>query len=166
MRREQAFKQDYGPSRPSSAADLTVVVRKDEGQERLVYAATVSPLGVLTPDAPNATAGKLARWKGRHVTVSVARYVKPKSLPQLGKYFADVVPAWAEYCGYDEDEMHRELKRAYLVPQLVVSRLTGEEMKEMPSLRSLDVEEMSAYLERCIREGRQLGITFRIEAMA
>jgi hypothetical protein len=45
-----------------------------------------------------------------------------------------------------------------------VSRLTGEELKELPSLRDLNVEEMTAYLERCLREGRQLGITFDVGA--
>lgn len=125
-----------------------------------MFSATITPQGTIHPDAVNQTAGRLARWRGKHVTVMVSRYVKPKSQPQLGKYFADVIPAWSEYCGYDPDEMHRELKRAWLIPQLRVSRLTGEEVKEMPSLRDLDEQEMSTYLERCIREGQQLGITF------
>lgn len=166
MRREQAFGIESGIGRPALApvADLTVAVRKGEGREALVFAATVTAQGVILPDAPNAAAGKLSKWGGRHVTVSVSRYVKPKSQPQLGKYFADVLPAWADFCGYDEDEAHRELKRAYLVPQLVVARLTGEEMKELPSLRDLNEDEMRVFLDRCIREGQQLGITFRISA--
>lgn len=160
MRREQAFGLEPGFGRPAPVSDLTVAVRKGEGQEALVFAATVSPQGVLVPDAPNATAGKLSKWKGRHVTVTASRYIKPKSQPQLGKYFADVVPAWAEFCGYDPSEAHKELKKAFLKPQLEVALLTGEEIKTLPSLRDLDVEQMSTYLERCIREGQQLGIQF------
>jgi hypothetical protein len=154
----EVFRQPaQADSSPAPAVTVT-----SEGSERIVYPATISPQGEPVPDSPNATAGKLARWKNRHVTVTVSRYVKPKSLPQLALYFSQVVPPYADYCGYDPDEMHKELKRAYLVPQLVVSRLTGEEMKELPSLRDLNVEEMTAYLERCLREGRQLGITFDV----
>lgn len=134
-----------------------------EGSEKIVFSATVTPQGTLKPDQVNATAGRLARWKGRHVTVTVSRYVKSKTNPQLALYFSQVVPTWAEFAGYDPDEMHKELKRAYLVPQLVVSRLTGEEIKEMPSLADLNVEEMSAYLERVLREGRQQGIQFDVD---
>lgn len=135
-----------------------------EGSERIVYSATVTPQGLLHPDAVNATAGRLARWKGKHVTVTVSRYVKSKTNPQLALYFGPVLDAWCDYTGYDRDEMHRELKRAYLVPQLVVSRLTGEEMKEMPSLRDLNTEEMTTYLDRVLREGRQMGIEFKVDA--
>ncbi len=154
--------QVFGSAQAESGPAPAVTVRS-EGSERIVYSATLSPQGQIVPDAANATAGKLARWHGRHVTVSVTRYIKPKSLPQLALYFSQVVPPWAEFTGYDLDDMHKELKRAYLVPQLVMSRLTGEEMKELPSLRDLDEEEMSAYLERCLREGRQLGITFSVD---
>ena len=42
------------------------------------------------------------------------------------------------------------------------SRLASvEEIKTLPSLRDLDEEQMSTYLDRCIREGQQLGISFR-----
>jgi hypothetical protein len=133
-----------------------------ERSERIVYGATVQPDGRLKPDAVNQTAGRLARWKGRHVTVTVSRFVKPKSNPQLALYFMEggVLDCWAEFSGYDRDEMHKELKLAYLAPRLAVSRLTGEEVKELPSLADLNVEEMSEYLERVMREGRQVGIVF------
>lgn len=164
MRREQAFGlSDSGVRRPEPVSDLTVAVRKGEGQESLVFAATVSPQGQLIPDAPNATAGKLSKWKGRHVTVNVTRYIKPKSQPQLAKYFASdgILANWAEYCGYDPGQMHKELKLAFLKPQLEVSRLTGVESNIIPSLADLDVEEMRLFLDTVLREGRQMGITFR-----
>ena len=130
-----------------------------------MFSATITPQGTIHPDAVNATAGRLARWRGRRVTVTVSRYVKPKSNPQLGLYFREngILDCWAEYSGYDRDEMHRELKRAYLAPRLAVSKLTGEEVKELPSLADLNTEEMSTYLERVIREGRQQGITFDLD---
>jgi hypothetical protein len=139
-----------------------------EGSERVVFSATITPQGVIHPDAVNATAGRLARWGKRHVTVTVSRYVKPKSNPQLGLYFMEggILECWAEFCGYDRDEMHRELKRAYLAPRLAVSKLTGEEVKELPSLADLNVEEMSEFMERVLREGRQHGIRFNVEPNA
>lgn len=138
-----------------------------EEAESIVFAGEVTEKGHVKPDAVNATRGRLARWKGRRVTVTVKRYVKPKSNPQLALYFAEpdgILSCWADFCGYDRDEMHRELKRAYLAPVLAVSKLTGEEFREMPSLADLNVEEMSAFIERCKREGRQLGIRFREDA--
>jgi hypothetical protein len=136
-----------------------------EGTEKIVFSGTIDAQGRLHADEVNATAGRLAKWKGRHVTVSVSRYVKSKTNPQLGLYFRDggIVHAWSDYTGYDRDEMHIELKRAFLAPQLAVSRLTGEERQELPSLADLNVEEMSAYMERVLREGRQRGIVFDLD---
>ena len=136
-----------------------------EGTEKIVFSATIDAQGRLHPDAVNATAGRLAKWKGRHVSVSVSRYVKPKTNPQLGLYFRDggILDAWVDYCGYDRDEMHKELKRAFLAPQLAVSKLTGEETKELPSLADLNVEEMSTYISRVVREGRERGIMFDLD---
>ena len=130
-----------------------------------MYAATITPQGQIHADAVNATAGRLARWKGRHVTVVVSRYVKSKTNPQLGLYFREdgILDCWAEFCGYDRDEMHKELKLAFLAPVLAVSRLTGEESKILPSLADLNVEEMSTFIERVLREGRQLGIRFNVD---
>lgn len=136
--------------------------------ERVTFSATVDERGKIRFDNRNETLGRLARFVpkvDRRVTVTVSRYVKPKSNPQLGLYFASegILECWAAFCGYDRDEMHRELKLAYLKPQLVISRLTGEEVNEIPSLADLNAEEMSAFLDRVIREGQQLGIRFRLE---
>jgi hypothetical protein len=129
----------------------------------VVFSAIIDDHGGFHPDRVNETRGRLSKWKGRHVTVTVRRYVKSKTNPQLALYFSQVVPAWSEYTGYDPDEMHKELKRAYLAPQLAISRLTGEERMELPSLADLSAEEMTAYLERVIREGRQQGIVFSLD---
>lgn len=140
----------------------------NEATERYVFTGTVDEKGHVKPDAVNQTRGRLARWKGKRVTVTVARYVKPKTNPQLGLYFREggILDAWADFTGYDRDEMHRELKRAFLKPQLVVSKLTGEEVSEFPSLADLNVEEMSAYIDRVLREGRQTGIEFDLRESA
>lgn len=155
------------PVWPASPEPRKAPPRLPEGAERIVFSATIDDHGRIHPDEVNATAGRLGRWKKRHVTVTVSRYVKPKTNPQLAVYFMEaptnppgVLECWSEFTGYDRDEMHRELKRAFLAPVLAVSKLTGEESEERPSLADLNAEQMSAFLERCMREGRQLGITF------
>jgi hypothetical protein len=135
----------------------------DEGSDRIIFAGTVDAKGHVVPEQVNVTRGRLARWNGRKVTVTVTRYIKSKSNPQLALYFGPVVAAWSDYTGYDLREMHHELKRAYLPLHAVVSRLTGEERQELPSLADLNSEEMSAYLDRVIREGRQVGIEFSLD---
>lgn len=134
-----------------------------DGAEQIVFPATIDERGGFRPDRVNETRGRLARWGGRHVTVTVSRYVKSKSNPQLALFHGPVLHAWSDFTGYDPDEMKRELKLAYLKPQLEISRLTGQEAMLMPSLADLTVEEMTAFLERCLREGRQLGIAFEVD---
>ena len=134
-----------------------------ESSESIVFSGRVDELGHVKPDQVNATKGRLARWKGRHVSVTVTRYVKPKSNQQLALYFREpdgILSCWADYCGYDRDEMHVELKLAFLAPVLAVSKLSGEEARLLPSLAKLNVEEMSAFISRILREGRQRGIEF------
>lgn len=126
-------------------------------EQRITFEATVTPEGHCKPAAVIATRVSLQRWKGRKVNVTVARWVKAKTQPQLGYYFAVVVPYWSEHSGYEEDEMHVELKRAFLAPRLVVSKLTGEETKELPSLRDLTSEEMGEFITRCIKEAALQG---------
>jgi hypothetical protein len=134
-----------------------------EGSERIVYSGTVTSTGQIDPDAVNATAGRLAKWKGRHVTVTVSRFVKSKTNPQLALYFGPVIEAWSDYTGYPPDEMDRELRKAYLKPQLEMAQLTGEETMERPRISSLNVEQMTAYLDRVLMEGRLNGITFKVD---
>lgn len=131
-------------------------------QARLVFHGTVDEQGHVVPEQRNVVKGRLVRnWKGQRVTVVVSRWRKTKTDKQLAYYFAEIVPAWAEWTGYDEDEMHVELKRAWLAPRLAISRLTGEEGTERPTLSDLSCVEMSEYIDRCIREGNHNQITFK-----
>lgn len=137
---------------------------RTETGERFMFSASVDSVGTIHPDEPNRTRGRLAAWNGQRVTVTVERYVRPKTDDQMGYYYArsGVLDCWAEYCGYDREEMHRELKLAYLDPILAVARLTGEEKLVVPSLAdpAVNIEVVSAFLERVIREGNQRGIEF------
>lgn len=136
----------------------------NDGEERITYSGVVTPQGQIHADSVNVTAGRLSKWKGRHVTVTVSRYVKSKTNPQLALYFGPVLDAWMDYTGYTKDEMDRELRLAYLKPQLEVAHLTGEEVSERPRVRDLNVEQMTVYLDRVLMEGRQMGIQFKLDA--
>jgi hypothetical protein len=58
-----------------------------DGVDRFLFAATIDEQGVIRPDRVNETKGRLVKWKGRHCTVTVSRYVKPKTNPQLALFF-------------------------------------------------------------------------------
>lgn len=136
-----------------------------EATARLIFSATIDDAGDIHAEQPNKIRGRLQRLmpkKDRRVTVTVERYVPPKTNPQLGYYFAPggVLDCWAEYTGYERDEAHKELKMAFLAPVLAVAKLTGEEKLWLPSLADLNKEQMSAYLDRVLREGEMLGIRF------
>lgn len=127
-------------------------------EARIVFEATVNPDGHVKPAEVIATRVRLQRWKGRKVLVSVSRWVKPKTQPQLGYYFDVVVPYWSEDSGYEKDEMHKELKKAWLPKVEVTSKLTGEVTWETPSLRDTSSEVMSTFIDRCIKEAALRGL--------
>lgn len=126
--------------------------------KRLVFEAEIDEQGKIRPQSAQVIRARLARWSGRKVLVTVGMFVKPKTLPQMGYYRGVVLPVWADYCGYDEDEMHRELKLAYFPRRPAISRLTGEESTEIPSLADATSEEMSLFLERVLREAAGNGV--------
>jgi hypothetical protein len=127
-------------------------------EARLVFEAQITEDGRIKPLQVAAAGVRLQRWRGRKVLVTVSRWVKPKSQPQLGYYFSTIVPFWSEHTGYEQDEMHVELKRAYLAKVRVVSRITGEETWETPSLAGLSSEKMSEFISRCIKEAALQGV--------
>lgn len=137
---------------------------RTETGERLMFAASVDELGDLQPLERNRTRGRLRGWVGQILTVIAERYVRPKTQDQMGYYFArgGVLDCWAEFCGYDREVMHEELKLAWLDPILKTATLTGENKLVVPSLAdpAVNIEVVSAFLERCIREGNQRGIEF------
>lgn len=126
--------------------------------EQFQFGAKVGEDGRFTPDEANRVHGRLARWKGKHVLVTVSRWVKPKTLPQLAYYFSTILPTWAEYAGEYEREWHRELKRAFLPAKVVVSKLTGEERHEVASLKDQTSEQMSGFINRCLEESAKQGL--------
>lgn len=70
---------------------------------------------------------------------------KDKSNSQLGYYFSVIIPAFSEATGYEKYEADAVLKRMFL------TRNRGEENEYIESKARLSSEEMSEYIESCIR---------------
>lgn len=137
-------------------------------EESIGFDGVVDDKGHVKPNHVNAVRGRLARWKGRRVSVVVTRYIKSKSNAQLALFHGPMLVAASEYHGYPLKEMKFEFKLAYLVPFLprdrcyFVSKLTGEEVFVMPSLADLNAEEMGDFLTRvkahCDKYDIELGL--------
>lgn len=128
--------------------------------ERVEFPAKVDERGLIHPEMDESRRERLRRWKGQRVLVTVERYRKPKTNPELALYFGVLLPAFADHCGYDEKDMHRELKLAWMPLHKTVSRLTGEERLEIPSLADASSDEMGAFIDRLYREGDSMGLRF------
>ena len=131
-----------------------------EGFETFTFAGVVDQTGHVQPDQPNVVRGRLAKLKGKKVNVAVKRYVQSKSNSQLQLFHGPLIEAWSEYTGYDPDEMKFWLKHEFGLWEPAVNPMTGEETKKLKSLADYTHEEMSTFVERCIREGCHLGIEF------
>lgn len=127
-------------------------------QTRLMFEAILDDKGGFLPENGVVTRSRLARWKGQRVLVTVSRGTIPKTPPQLGYYFSTVVPAIADHCGYEEDECHIEMKRAWFPKREIEAKFTGETCQEIPSLSEATKEEMSAYLDRVLLEAALMGV--------
>ena len=123
------------------------------------FDARIDEKGGIHPDQATVVRVRLSKLKGRRVSIRISKYVKGKTNPQLGYYYGVVLPAWCEFAGYSENEMHVELKVAYFPKRHGLSKLSGEEYDNyIPSLKDASSEEMSTFLERVVREGRMQGI--------
>lgn len=131
-----------------------------ESKARIVYDAVIEHGGTIRPAHYAETMARLEKWHGKHVTVTVEKFVKSKSNPQLRYYFGPLIRYWCEFTGYEEDEMDVELRKSYFPKRREFSKLTGELVEYIPSLSKATIEEMGAYLDRCIKEGNLLGIRF------
>lgn len=121
------------------------------------FGANVDERGGFIPDEQGVRV-RLARLKGKHVTVTVRKWTEPKSLPQLGYYHAEILHAFALHIGDDEDATHEDLKRAFFPARTLESKLTGESYQSVPSLRDATKEEMSEFIDRVIRYAASIGL--------
>jgi hypothetical protein len=128
--------------------------------DRIQFTARIDEHGRVHPEDAAVFRDRLHPWRGQRVFGTLERYRKPKTNPQLALYFDVLLPAFAEHCGYDEKDMHQELKLAWMPLHATVSRLTGEERMEIPSLADASVDEMSQFIERLYREGDSMGLRF------
>lgn len=101
------------------------------------------------------------------IQLSIIHPRKSKTLSQLGYIWGVVYPdlapglaeAWGEH--FDANRVHAVMKREYL-SKAIVNKETGEPIAwEILSLRDLDVEECSRYIEHLIGFGLTIGVNVR-----
>lgn len=120
--------------------------------DSVTFGATVDVEGKLHPENASVIRVRLGKkWKEKRVLVVVSAWRKPKTQPQLGYYYDVVLPILAEFIGDDEDSVHKDCKRSFFPKRREVSKITGDETEEVPSLADASSEEMSEYLDRIIR---------------
>ena len=124
---------------------------------RVTFEATITPEGHAKPDDPKSVSARLKKMAGKRVWVTVERS-KSKTLPQLGYFFSTVVPVWAEHAGYTEDEMYIALWREFFPKRSVVTFLSAETEMERPRISEATADEMSMFLDRCLREAAHQGL--------
>lgn len=127
--------------------------------KRILYRGTVRS-GAVQPDDSSALVSRLIKAEGTRVLVTVED-AAPKTLPQLGYFFAEVVPRWAEETGHTDDEMYEALWLSFMPLRAVTNRLTGEVQRYRPRLSDATKEEASEFLDRCIREASLQGFVVR-----
>jgi hypothetical protein len=115
------------------------------------FAAKIDTEGRFIPREAT-TRLKLQRWqKYGEIEVTVRRDRVPKTDDQMGYYRGVVLPLFAEHIGDDRESTHVDLKRECFPRRLRVSKLSGEEFEDIPSLADATKEEMTEFLDRVIR---------------
>jgi len=123
---------------------------------RYVFQGVVSD-GRVKPDSPVPS----LPWEGKRIRVTIAPVPTEKTLSQLGYYWAEIIPAWAEDAGYFPDEMHEALWLAFGPMREVTNKLTGEVQMMRPRVSDMSTAEMSDFLDRVIVEAAQRDIPVR-----
>ncbi len=94
----------------------------------------------------------LQRMEGREIDLRLTLRRKVRSLSQNAYYWGCVIPLFAEYCGYDHDEMHEALKMRFLM---------ANPDCRLPTLRStadLTTAEFTEYIEKARRLAAEFGV--------
>lgn len=84
----------------------------------------------------------LCGFEGKMIEVSVRKYRKSISTPQIRYYYGVIVSMLGDYFGYDKDNMDWELKRMFL------GEPDGNGLVKVPSKTVLDTGTAEDYFER------------------
>jgi len=86
-----------------------------------------------------------------NVDIKVSKEVKHRSMPQNRYYRGVVVPYFAEFTGYDNEEAHDALRQRFL------STVDSHGLMKIRSTTELSTVEFEDYMAKCRRLGDELG---------
>ncbi len=126
--------------------------------EVVTHQARITPEGVFQPILTPRLAAQLARKKGKEVEWDFV--AKTRTLKQNARYWSLIVPAFAEWSGYEaypelleqrdlknlKNSAHRTLKAMFIGPRTVIRTLpNGQTVTELqePSTKDLTTAEMA-----------------------
>ena len=116
--------------------------------------ARVDEQGQLRPADPVMWRSYLARQKGRDVWITVVRQSKAHTDSQRAYYFGVIVDMIAAEIGESKEETHELLKAKFLKPRRI-ELLSGKMLEMPPSTKLLTTEEMTTYIDECLRFGAE-----------
>lgn len=119
----------------------------------------------------------LARWQTpQKVTVTVERWVKRRSLEQLGYLWTGLYATIGEWMGESNADVVHELMKQELLPAPIIALPTGEEVHGRRTLKGMTSRQMSAYIESLhvwagqhgfrLPEPREVGFDYERERIA
>lgn len=113
--------------------------------------------GKVTPDNPEYFKGMFKQFNGKHITVTVGRYRKPRSNEENNYYFGVVVKMIADDIGEESENVHESLKSLFLTDIRYI-KVRGKLVKitKVKSTTDLSTLEMEDYLERIRRWASEL----------
>jgi hypothetical protein len=122
-----------------------------------IFSASVSETGTLIEPRGLDWKVCLEGLKGKRVDLTIEPQKSKRSLDQLAYLFGVVYRCIADTTGDSVPEIHEVLKRKHLAPQ--IATFNGKEYKIPGSTTKLNVSQMMEYIEKCVMEANELGIT-------
>lgn len=117
--------------------------------------------GRLTNAARISIENQLRRYKDTDtLTITIERTQRKHSDAQRAYWFAVVVPAFADHCGFTKDEAHAELMRN-LMPELceTLTGLDGTEIIRRPSYSKLTKQQAAELCDSAYTFAKDFGLT-------
>lgn len=85
----------------------------------------------------------LKNFEGKEVELIIQRYRKSRTLKQNAYYWGAIIPILADYCGYDDQEIHEALKIKFLSKKGIIPTVI--------STTKLNTAQFTDYIERIKR---------------
>lgn len=106
---------------------------------------------ILDPPDQDAFTRDYKAMEGKLVDLRLVRHRNQRTLSQQAFYWSVVLPLFADFCGYERDEMHDALRMQFLATHL------DDKFPSVRSTTSLDTIDFSDYLAAIRRLAAKLG---------